>query len=71
MGVPINKNKVVGRLDSHPIVNTPLWESAPAPDCYKRTSDFPDHLLDYLGELAYLNMVRQLDEPKETIFKHS
>ena len=62
MGVPINKNKVVGRLNSHPIVNIPLWESAPAPDCYKRISNFPDHLLDYLGELADLIMVRKLDE---------
>jgi len=61
---------LVGRLNSHPIVNIPLWESAPAPDCYKRTFDLPDHLLDYLGELADLNMVRQLDESKETILEH-
>ena len=56
VGVPINKNKVVGRLNSHPIVAVPLWESTPASDGYKRTSDFPDHLLDYLWELADLNM---------------
>ena len=71
MGIPVNKNKVVGRMYCHPIVTVPLWESTPASDGYKRTFDLPDHLLDYLGELADLNMVRQLDESKETIFKHS
>ena len=70
MGIPINKNKVVGGMNSHPIVNIPLWESTPTPDCYKRAFDFSNHLLDYLGELADLNMVRQLDEFKETILKH-
>ena len=58
MGVPINKNKVVGRLNSHPIVVVPSWESALASDGHERTFDLPDHLLDYLGELADLNMVR-------------
>ena len=62
MGVPINKNKVVGRLNSHPIVNVPLREGTPASDGYKGTFDLPDHLLDYLGELADLIMVRKLDE---------
>ena len=70
MCVPINKYKVVGRLNSHPIATVPLWKSTPASDGNKRTFDLSDHLLDYLGELADLNMVRQLDEFKESIFKH-
>ena len=32
MGVPINKNKVVGRVNRHPIVTVPLWKSTPASD---------------------------------------
>ena len=58
MSIPIDEYKVVGRLNSHPIATVPLWESTPASDGYKGTLDLPDHLLDYLGELADLNMVR-------------
>ena len=58
MSIPINKYKVVGRLNSHPIVTVPLRENTLASDGYKRTFDLSDHLLYYLGELADLNMVR-------------
>ena len=56
MGVTIDKNKMVGRLNSHPIVTIPLWESAPTSDGYKRTVDLGDHLLNDLRELADLIM---------------
>ena len=56
MGVPVDEYKVVSRLDCHPIVTVPLWESAPASDGYKRTFDLCNNLLDYLWELADLIM---------------
>ena len=56
MGVPIDEYKVVRRLDNHPIVTVPLWESTPASDGDKWTFDLCDNLLDYLGELADLIM---------------
>ena len=58
MSVPVDEYKVVGRLNSHPIVTVPLWESALASDGYKRTFDLCYNLLDYLRELTGLNMVR-------------
>ena len=58
MSISINQNKVVGRLNRHPVAAIPLRESTPASYGYKRTSDLSDHLLDYLGELADLTMVR-------------
>ena len=39
MGVPIDEYKMVYRLDNHPIVIVPLWESTPASDGDKRTFD--------------------------------
>ena len=38
MGVPIDEYKMLCRLDNHPIVNVPLWESTPASDGDKRTT---------------------------------
>ena len=57
MGVSINENKVVGRVNRHPIVTVPLWKSTPASDGHKGTFNLPNHLLDYLGKLADLIMV--------------
>ena len=56
MSVPIDEYKVVSRLDKHPIVTIPLWESAPASDGDKLAFDFRNNLLNYLGELADLIM---------------
>ena len=70
MGVPIDKYKMVSRLDNHPIVSVPLWESAPASDGDKWTLDFGDNLTDDLRELVDLVMACELDEPDEPIFKH-
>ena len=71
MGVPIDEYKVMGRLDNHPIVFVPLWESAPASDGDKWTFDLCNNLLYYLGELIDLIMACQLNESDEAIFKHS
>ena len=57
MGIPIDENKVLGRLNSHPIVTVPLWEGAPISDRYKRTVDLCDCLLNDFRELADLIMV--------------
>ena len=56
MGISIDKNKMVGRLNSHPIVTIPLWEGAPTSDRDKWIVDLCNHLLDDLGELANLIM---------------
>ena len=52
----IDENKVVSRLNSHPIVTVPLWEGAPTSDRDKWTVDLINHLLNDLGELANLIM---------------
>ena len=51
MGIPIDENKVVGRLDSHPIVTIPLWEGAPTSDEDEWTVDLCNHLLNDLDSL--------------------
>ena len=56
MGVAIDENKMVGRLNSHPIITVPLWEGAPTSDRHKRTVDLCNHLLNDLRELADLIM---------------
>ena len=57
MGVPINENKMVGKLNSHLIITVPLWEGAPTSDRHKRTAGLCNHLLNDLRELADLSMV--------------
>ena len=57
MGVTIDENKMVVRLDIHPIFTVPLWEGAPTSDRYKKTVDLCDRLLNDLRELADLIMV--------------
>ena len=57
MGVTIDENKMVGRLDIHPIFTVPLWEGALTSDRYKRTVDLCDRLLNDLRELDDLIMV--------------
>ena len=54
MGIPIDENKMVGRLNSHPIVIVPLWEGAPTSDSDEWTVDLCNYLLNDLGELANL-----------------
>ena len=49
VGIPNDENKVVGRLNSHPIVIVPLWEGAPTSDRYKCTVNLCNHLLNDLG----------------------
>ena len=56
MGIVINKDKVVSKLYSHPIVVVPLWEGAPTSDRDEWTVDLCDHMLNDLGELANLIM---------------
>ena len=56
MGVPIDEYKMVRRLDNHPIVFIPLWESTPASNRDKWTLDFGDNLSDDLWELVDLVM---------------
>ena len=71
VGMSIDENKVVSRLNSHPIVTVPLWEGAPTSDRDKWTVDLINHLLNDLGELANLIMACQLDKSDEAVFKHS
>ena len=56
MSISIDKDKMLSRLNNHPVVIVPLWDYAPAPDRYKWTIDLCDHLLNDLGELADLIM---------------
>ena len=56
MSVPVDEYKVVSKLDNHPIVIVPLWESAPVSDGDKWTFDFCNNLLNYLGKLVDLIM---------------
>ena len=56
MGISIDENKVVGRLNGHPIVTIPLWEGAPTSDRDERTVDLCNHLLNDLRELLDLIM---------------
>ena len=56
MSVPIDECQVLSRLDIHPIVTVPLWESALASDGDKWTFDFCNNLLNDLGKLADLIM---------------
>ena len=56
MGISIDENKVVGRLNNHPIVTVPLWEGAPTSDRDEWTVDLCNHLLNDLGELVDLIM---------------
>ena len=56
MSVPVDEYKMVSRLDRHPVVTVPLWDSAPAFDGDKRTFDLCNNLLNYLGELVDLIM---------------
>ena len=56
MGIPINENKMVSRLNSHPIITIPLWEGAPTSDRDKWIVDLSNHLLNDLGELTDLIM---------------
>ena len=51
MGVPVDEYKVMSRLDRHPIVTVPPWESAPTSDGDKRTFDLCNNLLNYLVDL--------------------
>ena len=56
MGMSIDENKVVSRLNNHPIVTVPLWEGAPTSDRDEWTVDLCNHLLNDLGELVDLIM---------------
>ena len=56
MVITIDKNKMVGRMNSHPIITVPLWEGAPTSYGHKRTVDLCDHLLNDLRELVDLIM---------------
>ena len=51
MGIPINENKMVSRLNNHPIVIVPLWEGAPTSDGDRWTVDLCNHLLNDLDSL--------------------
>ena len=57
MGISIDEDQMVGRLNIHPIITVPLWEGAPTSDGHKRTVDLNNHLLNDLRKLADLIMV--------------
>ena len=56
MGIPIDENKVVGKLNNHPIVTVPLWDGAPTSNRDVWTVDLCNDLLNDLGELVDLIM---------------
>ena len=56
MVITIDENKMVGRMNSHPIITVPLWEGASTSYEHKRTVDLCNHLLNDLRELADLIM---------------